>query len=198
MRAQWPLYVALVLVGGLLFSRTWAGGQAQEKPLKIGVLDLRRLMDNSLHRKEKLADIDKMNADVQAKGKEQTKLLDAMKAEIEALPKDSPDVADKTKEYIHKQEELALHNRWSEADIMEKVGKMSQAVYGEILRLVDEYREKNAFDVIFQLDSQALVPGMAIVDQLQRRAVLARGNSVDVTDALIKYVNDIYEQQKKK
>jgi Skp family chaperone for outer membrane proteins len=198
MRAQWPLYVALILVGGLLFSRTWAGGQAQEKPLRIGILDLRRLMDNCELRKEKLGEIDKINAGEEARRKEQKKLLDGMKAEIEALPKDSPDAADKTKEYLHKQEEMTLHNRWSEADIMEKVGKMSQAVYTDVLRLVDEYREKNGLDVIFQLDSQALVPGMAIIDQLQRRAVLARGNSVDVTDALIKYVNDIYVQQKKK
>ena len=194
-----PVYVLLVLMSALLASKAWAQSEAAAKPMKIGVLDLRRLMDNCQLRKDKEVEINKMKDEEAAKLKEEKKALDELKAGIDRLPKDAPDLAEKAKELTRKQEALLLKNRWAEADVLETWEKTFQSVYSDVLRMIEDFREKNNYDLILRYDSQPLGAGGArVIDQLDRKVVMARAASVDVTDALIKYVNETYAQEKKK
>lgn len=199
MYPRWPVCVLLVLMSALLASKAWAQSEAAAKPMKIGVLDLRRLMDNCQLRKDKEVEINKMKDEEAAKLKEEKKALDELKAGIDRLPKDAPDLAEKAKELTRKQEALLLKNRWAEADVLETWEKTFQSVYSDVLRMIEDFREKNNYDLILRYDSQPLGAGGArVIDQLDRKVVMARAASVDVTDALIKYVNDTYAQEKKK
>jgi Skp family chaperone for outer membrane proteins len=186
-------------MSALLASKAWAQSEAAAKPMKIGVLDLRRLMDNCQLRKDKEVEINKMKDEEAAKLKEEKKALDELKAGIDRLPKDAPDLAEKAKELTRKQEALLLKNRWAEADVLETWEKTFQSVYSDVLRMIEDFREKNNYDLILRYDSQPLGAGGArVIDQLDRKVVMARAASVDVTDALIKYVNETYAQEKKK
>ena len=92
-----------------------------------------------------------------------------------------------------------LRKRWAEADVLETWDKTFQSVYGDLLARVEEFREKNGYDIILRYDSQALGAGGArIIDQLDRKIVMARARSVDVTDAVVHYINETYEQQKRR
>jgi len=194
-----PVCVLLVLMSALLVSKAWAQSEAAAKPMKIGVLDLRLLMDKCQLRKDKEVEINKMKDEEAAKLKEEKKALDQIKAEIERMPKDAPNLAEKTKEFARKQEALVLKNRWAEADVLEAWEKTFQSVYSDVLRMIEDFRQKNGYDLILRYDSQPLGAGGArVIDQLDRKVVMARSASADVTDALIKYVNDTYAQEKKR
>ena len=194
-----PVCVLLVLMSALLVSKAWAQSEAAAKPMKIGVLDLRLLMDKCQLRKDKEVEINKMKDEEAAKLKEEKKALDQIKAEIERMPKDAPNLAEKTKEFARKQEALVLKNRWAEADVLEAWEKTFQSVYSNVLRMIEDFRQKNGYDLILRYDSQPLGAGGArVIDQLDRKVVMARSASADVTDALIKYVNDTYAQEKKR
>lgn len=199
MRMQWLLYLGLGLFIGLFFSISQVRSQSAEKPLKIGVFDLRLLMDKCELRKDKEIEINKMKDTEAAKLKEERKELDGLKSELDLMAKDNPQLAQKSKEYARKQEALALKSRWAEADVLENWEKTFQEVYSEVLRQIEEFRAKNGYDLILRYDSQPLSgSGGRVIDQLDRKIVIARAPSIDVTDALVDFINKAYEQQKKK
>jgi len=199
MHARWAVYFSLVVMTALLASQAWAQGEPASKPLKIGVLDLRRLMDKCKLRQDKEVEINRLKDDKAATLKDEKKALDDLKAEIDRMPKDAPNLAEKAREYAHKQEALMLHNRWAEADVLEAWEKTFQAVYSDVLRNIEDYRQKNDYDVILRYDSQPLgTGGGRVIDQLDRKVVMACAPSVDITDALITYVNEAYQKEKKK
>jgi Skp family chaperone for outer membrane proteins len=189
----------IVLVGAILLSKTWVVGQPAEKPLKIGILDLRNLMDNCQMRKDKEVEINRVKDAEAAKLNEEKKTLDGIKAEIDLMANDDPKKPDRAKDYTRKQDLWVLKNNWLQADVLESLDKALRSVYGDALRMIEEFREKNGYDVILQYDSRPLGgAGVSIRDQLAAKAVMARAASVDVTDAVTKYINEAYEREKKK
>jgi Skp family chaperone for outer membrane proteins len=199
MRARRAMYFALIFAGVVVASLRWAASQPAQAPFKIAVLDLRRLTDQCQMRRDKETELNRMKDAEEAKLKEQGQALDRMKAELDGLPKDDPQLAEKSKQYGRRQEEFMLRKRWAEADVLETWDKTFQSVYGDLLARVEEFREKNGYDIILRYDSQALGAGGArIIDQLDRKIVMARARSVDVTDAVVHYINETYEQQKRR
>ncbi len=198
MFARCVLYLCFAAVAGFLSRTLPAQDQPAPKPLKIGVVDLRVLMDSCQMRKDKEAEINKRKDAEAAKLKEERKQLDGVKSELDLMPKDNPQFFEKSKEFSRKQEAFLLKNRWAEADVLELWEKTFLTVYTDILHQIESFRQKNDYDIILRYDSQPLGgAGTRVIDQLDRKVIMARAASVDVTDALIQFVNDAYAKEKK-
>lgn len=85
-----------------------------------------------------------------------------------------------------------MKTRLAEREVMEKLEGYLQEVYSEILAKIGEYQDKNQFDFIFRIDTRPLTTQERIIDQLDRKLLLANAKTFDVTDDVIAYLNQSY------
>ena len=192
MRSKSLWVVALAVSGGLLFSLLHAGTPAGPVPLKVGVVDLSKVVDNYQKKKDREAELNKTRAAAAAQLKDLQKKIEGMASEMDLLDKNSPEFPAKRRLLSEKQEELVMKTRLAEREVMEKLEQYLQEVYNEILTKVGEYREQNNFDLIFRVDNRPLTTQERIIDQLDRKILMSSAKPLDITDDVIAFLNKSY------
>jgi len=177
---------------GILLGVLQAANPIAPAPLKVGVVDLAKVVDNYQKKKDREAELNKVRDASAVQLKELQKKLEGMGSELELLDKNSPEFAAKRRTFSEKQEELVMKTRLAEREVMEKLEQYLQEVYNEILSKIAEYRAANNFDFIVRVDVRPLSTQERIVDQLDRKIILAFGKSFDVTDDVIVFLNKSY------
>lgn len=143
--------IVCVVVGGICLSVT-GNLFAQSAPLKIGFIDLQRVINAS-------EEGQKAQEEIQKKADEYTLQADQIKAKIEALSEDLKKQADvlTPAAKAEKQDEIAKleleYNRFVN-DSREELGKAEQRALKQLLedigRLVVEYGQQNEYTVILE------------------------------------------------
>ena len=160
--------------------------------LKVGTVDLQRVVDQYQKRKDMQEDLKKFKAGTEASLKDLQKQVDAVKGELDLLNEGSPDYDKKKRELEEKREILVLKGRLAEKEVVEKWAKGLETIYNEILEKVDKFREKAGYDLLLRIDVAPLKATTLedMREHLNRKMVLSRSQAVDVTDALIKFINE--------
>jgi len=184
--------VALLVSGGLLLTLLHAGPPAGPTPLKVGVIDLAKVVDNYQKKKDREAELNKTREAAAAQLKDLQKKIEGMASEMDLLDKNSPEFPAKRRLLSEKQEELVMKTRLAEREVMEKLEQYLQEVYNEILTKVGEYREQNNFDLIFRVDNRPLTTQERIIDQLDRKILMSSAKPLDITDDVIAFLNKSY------
>ena len=184
--------LALLVSGGLVLSVLHAGNQVSPAPLKVGVIDLFKVVDGYQKKKDREVELNKSRDAVAAQLKELQKKIEGMTSEMELLDKNNPEFPAKRKLLSEKQEELLMKTRLAEREVMEKLEQYLQELYSEVLAKVGEYREKNNFDMIFQINTRPLTTQERIIEQLDRKLLMSSAKTMDVTDDVIAYLNQSY------
>jgi Skp family chaperone for outer membrane proteins len=169
--------------------------QAADPPvgaLKVGTVDLQRVVDQYQKRKDMQEDLKKFKAGTEASLKDLQKQVDAVKGELDLLNEGSPDYDKKKRELEEKREILVLKGRLAEKEVVEKWAKGLETIYNEILEKTDKFREKAGYDLLLRIDVAPLKATTLedMREHLNRKMVLSRSQAVDVTDALIKFINE--------
>jgi len=170
----------------------YGGSQINSAPLKVGVVDLAKVIDGYQKKKDREADLNKARETAAAQLKALQKKIESMNSEIELIDKKSPEFLTKKRELLEKQEELIMRSRLADREVQEKLEQYLQEVYSEILAKIEEYRAANKFDFIFRQDPRPLTTQERIVFQLDRKLLMASDKSFDVTDDVIAFLNQSY------
>lgn len=91
MRSGLAYVLALVVSGSLVLSILHAGNQVSPGPLKIGVVDLFKVVDGYQKKKDREAELNKVRDASAAQLKDLQKKIEGMTSEMELLDKNSPD-----------------------------------------------------------------------------------------------------------
>jgi len=189
-RTIWIL--AWVASGSFVLGLLHAGGPVAPSPLKVGVVDLSKVVDNYQKKKDREAELNKTRDAAAAQLKELQKKIEGMASEMELLDKSSAEFPAKRRLLSEKQEELLMKTRLAEREVMEKLELYLQEVYSEILAKIAQYRERNNFDLIFRIDTRPLTTQERIIEQLDRKILMSNAKTLDITDDLIAFLNESY------
>jgi Skp family chaperone for outer membrane proteins len=178
--------------GCLVLSMLHAGSQISPSPLKVGVVDLFKVVDGYQKKKDREVEINKVREAAGASLKDLQKRIEGMVSELELVDKNSPDFPTRKKLISEKQEELLMKTRLAEREVMEKLEQFLQEIYSEILARIGEYQQKNQFDFIFRIDARPLTNQERIIDQLDRKLLMASAKTFDITDDVTAFLNQSY------
>jgi Skp family chaperone for outer membrane proteins len=181
-----PFAVAGCLVLGMLH----AGSQVTSGPLKVGVVDLVKVVDGYQKKKDRETELNKSREAMAGQLKALQKKIESMSSEIDLLDKKSTEYPAKRKELLEKQEELLMRARLADREMTEKVNQYLQEVYSEILAKIEDYRAKNNFDFIIRVDTRPLNTQESIASQLDRKTFIASSKTFDVSDDVIAFLNE--------
>ncbi len=189
---NWFGVAALAVSGGLLLGLLHAGTQIAPGPLKVGTVDLVKIVDGYQKKKDREAELNKVRDEAAGKLKALQKQIESMNAELDLLDKKSPDYPAKRRTFLEKQEELIMKSRLADREVSDKLEQYLQEVYSEILAKIEDYRAQNNFDFILRVDNRPLTTQERIAYQLDRKVLIASSKTFDVTDDVVAFLNQAY------
>ena len=184
--------VSGVVLGAFLLGILHAGTSVGPAPLKVGTLDLTKVVEGFQKKKDLEAEINKLRDGAAAGLKDLQKNITTLSSELDLLDKNSAEYSAKKQVILEKQEELLMRTRLAEREVSEKLAQYLQEVYSEVLTKVSEYRDKNSFDLLLRSDTRPLTAQERIGEQLDRKLLLASVKSLDVTDDFVAFLNRSY------
>jgi outer membrane protein len=121
-----------------------------------------------------------------AEGKQKQAQIDAKLKEIDKLKGEMDLLSDKEKEKKKKEldkkmDELRQFDRQARADLMRKRDTIIREILDEIDQGIQEYAKSKGYTIIFN-----------------SKALLYKQDKLDITDEVIKYLNNKYKKEKKK
>lgn len=164
-----------IVIGFLLVTPAMA---AKESPVKIGVLDIQKIMRESKAAKNARTlfqkDVEAKRDTLKAKEKEIRLLEEEIKT---ADPKMSPETRrDKEFKLSREVKELQRLGADLEEELKKKDVELTRKLIGEIMQIVQSFAKKEHYTLI-----------------LERASVVTADNAIDITDKIIK----LYDAQKK-
>jgi Skp family chaperone for outer membrane proteins len=173
--------------------------QGEEGEMKIGVVDIVRVFDDYA----KSDDLEKdLMEELEAFNNEMKFLkddLDKLEAFIEQLSGESELRVEKVSEYAMKKQVYQARGGAEQKRWLIKQSKLLMELYGDIVGAVGEYAKAEGYTLVLKADSGS-VRGES-PDEVQLRIairpVLYYSSMHDLTDDIIKVLNENYEAEKK-
>ncbi len=181
----------IVAAAALLLAATAA--PAQEKPFKLGVVNLRTCFD-----KDKYERVKALDAELAKLGEELAKKLKDIEAEMERLQeqiKGLPQGSKLRQEKIAQLKRLEA-NRKIEGDLGKTIyldfySDKKIEIYNEIRRVVEIVAKEQKFDLVLRIESSFLEEqdNETVTQRINNRVVLFHNESVDITAAVVERLN---------
>jgi len=171
MKKTWVcLFTVLIAVFMALPAQAAQDKKAKDPVVKVGVIDMKRIMRESKAAKSAQAvfrrDLDAKRAVLVAKQKE----IQVMEEELKGadLKLDDDSRRQKTEKMTREIRELKLLTTDMEAELKKKDVELTQNIVGEVIKVVNAYAKKESITLV-----------------LERSAVVALDEAVDITNTVI-------------
>lgn len=176
------LYKKIFFCFLLLSFLSFTENALSEPSAKIGVVDLDKVMNESLAGKQAKLDIEKeiikTSQIIKQREAETKKLRDELNQQSSVL---SESVRKKKEaEYRQKLRELKRFASDSEVEIKNKGDEISKRIIRDISKVVDEIGKKEKFSIIFE-----------------RKGLFFYSDAVDISDKVMKLFDEKYQKKKK-
>ncbi len=189
------LTAALIAAGSLVWRAGAQAGASAAAPAKVATVDLTRVfegLDERLIRQDELkAYIEQQNSRLKQIGSR----LEQAAADLELLVVGTPERRRKSEEVVRMRVDLEVEGRFSEqlvdrrkAEVFADLFKKVEAASGVVARA-------QGFDLILSDDRSAAVPSNSEAETqavMRNRRVLYAGPTVDLTDAVIRHMNNAW------
>ena len=187
------MLIVAVAVGLLLRPSHYVSGQ--EGGLKIGVIDLNRVVRECQMGKDRVKELDAAYKAKRAELQKQRDEVAKLQEELKLLDATSDEAAHKRREFAEKAALLKAQADVAASEWQRKYAAAHKAVYTEIFKVLEKFRKENGFHILLRKDSL----DFSKLDPLRVKALL-RSNSVldadpqlDVTDRIIKLLDQTYK-----
>ncbi len=147
---------SMVAIISLICGVVWA-----QSNLKIGVVNIKRVFDESLEAKEIKNELEKQQKELERKFLEMEKKMRELQEEIKQLSQQQISLESLTIE--EKERELATVKALYERDrqkwgqiLRDKVNKFTLDLYNKFRNTIEEYGIKNQFTIIFKVEGNGL------------------------------------------
>lgn len=196
-RTCWAIAAALSIAGacGLAAYQAGANGAAMaSRPTAVAVVDIQEVING-------LDELRDREQELETFGKSLTARLDKLRQDNEQaetdlglLPAGSPEFRERQEEFRRKTLELQFELDYSKARLDEKRAQIYSALFRKINEASARLAQQSGYDIVISSDSSATVPEngaeQAIRAMIVSRRLLYASDSVDVTDDLIRFMNN--------
>jgi len=185
------------LVGLLL--RTPHEVAGAEGALKIGIIDLNRALAECQMGKDR---VEKLRAASGKKREDLEKKLEDVKKldeELKLLDAASEAAGHKRRVVTEKRALLRAEAALAQTEMRQTFASAHKAIYAEIFKVLEEFRKANGFDMLLRKDALDVEGGdpMVLKALLRTNTVLCVAPELDVTDQIIKILDERCARQKK-
>lgn len=185
------------LAGGSYFlANSWGAPQApaEEAPHRVGLIDITHVLKNYTKLKELEEDLAAQAKEEQTKLNAKVKRIKDLQEEMKELTEGSPEFASRESKLNKLVSEVETENKMLQRQFQQKQAKMVHQVYLEIYDAVEKFCDRYKFTVVVKfnrIDLSSTDP--AKVNQLISQPVLYHRVRDDLTDGVLKYLNERYQ-----
>jgi Skp family chaperone for outer membrane proteins len=164
---------------------------------KIGVVDIVKIFNNCEEVKVYKDDLDRQRDAADKEALEREKKINApLLARDSQYKPGSPEYLQKTKEAIVLQYDLKSFKSSSTQYLLIQHQMHTQRIYAKIVDEIAAYAKANGFELVLAMDEISLEDAKSFQEVLARiaqRKILYRADAIDLTDIVLKRVNDKYK-----
>lgn len=189
------LTAALIAAGSLVWRAGAQAGASAAAPAKVATVDLTRVfegLDERLVRQDELkAYIEQQNSRLKDIGSR----LEQAVADLELLVVGTPERRRKQEEVVRMRVDLEVEGRFSEQLVDRRKAEVFAGLFNKVEAASGVVARAQGFDLILSDDRSAAVPSNAEAETqavMRNRRVLYAGPTVDLTDAIIRHMNNTW------
>lgn len=190
---RWMPVVAAVTT---LTAALAASPAAQAQELKVGYVNVKAVLrdyDKTLAINETLrADQDKAEKDMQALRSELRDIDD----ELQIMVPGTARYREKKRERVFKAKEIETHREWTQYELGQQMAKSTIEVYKDLLDAVRNIGEAGGYQLVMKIEEGEIKgadTGLEVNLRINTRTVLYYDDSHDLTDQVLKALNDAFK-----
>ena len=167
--------------------------QDGKAPFKLGVVNLKTCFDKERH--DRVKDVD---AELQKKIQDIDRKISTLKERIENLPPNSTLRADLSRDLQRAATDRKFEAEYGRSRYLDFYNDKKVEIYNEIRTVVDMIAKEQKFDLVLRVEAPQLEEDTRETPtaQIASRVVLYHHENVDITNDVIKRLNDEYKKHK--
>jgi Skp family chaperone for outer membrane proteins len=196
----------MTTVGAILATALLAGlqqpapAQDGKAPFKLGVVNLKTCFDKEKHERVKDVDLElqKNAEELQKKIQDIDRKIATLKDRTENLPPNSNLRAELTRDLQRAATDRKFEAEYGRLRYLDFYNDKKVEIYNEIRRVVDMISKEEKFDLVLRVEAPQLEEDARETPtaQIQSRVVLFHHENVDITDKVVKRLNEEFKKQK--
>lgn len=192
------LAVAIATLG--MFVATTGSVSAQESapstPHQIGLIDMAYIFKNYTKFKDETTQLQKAAEEAEGKAQQFMEKGRQMQAQLQTLQPGSADYNKVESDLIKLKTELESFKQVEQREIVRKQAEVYKAIYLEVQDMVQRFATYHKYTLVIRFTrddvSEASNP-QAIIQNMNRQVVFYQDRD-DITEPILKYLNDRYKQ----
>ncbi|QOI99944.1 MAG: OmpH family outer membrane protein [Phycisphaeraceae bacterium] len=205
-RSPW-MGVAGLCVGLIGVAMALAGNGALERrtaPTSVGVVDLQRLIAGLKQVEDTNADVKRIAETYQARVNDLRTQIEKGEAEIRAMAENDPKRIERRLAVEEMKLLMEARFKGSQAIINLELGKHLRPLYTKVLESCGRLAQQQGLDLVLVDDRSLTIPDVENITDAQvksiieNKQVLFASSTVDVTDALITFMNNEWQSGARK
>ena len=193
------LVIATLVGGALLLGRSFAQSAAPGSEARVAVCDVVKVF-NSYDRAEDLtAQLNERRNGIKAEAERRSKAIQAIQMEMEGLVTGSTEYEQRFNDIQRLTIDRAAWLKFEEARALRDHHRLTREMYEEIVEVIGKTARQRGVDIVLYRMSAGLQSENTpqLLQEIERRKVLYAADRVDLTDAIMKRLNDSYRAKKK-
>ena len=192
--------MATLMMLALAAQQPPAPAQDGKTPFKLGVVNLKTCFDKERHERVKDVDLElQKNADeFKKKIDDIDRKISSLKDRIENLPANSNLRAELSRDLQRSITDRKFEAEYGRLRYLDFYNDRKVEIYNEIRRVVDAVASEQKFDLVLRVEAPQLEEDTRETPtaQIASRVVLYHHKNVDITEDVIKRLNDDYKKEK--
>jgi Skp family chaperone for outer membrane proteins len=172
----------------------------QEKPFKLGVVNLRTCFDKDKYErvKEVDAELQKLAEEFAKKLQDIEKEMERLQEQIKGLPPGSKLRQEKLAQFKRREADLKIERDLGKSIYLEFYSDKKIEIYNEIRRVVDLIGKEQKFDLVLRIEQPLLdeMDNETVTQRINNRVVLFHTEGVDITPKVLERLNAEHKKSK--
>lgn len=193
---------AVVILAGTLspaWSQNTASGQRQVPaaiPHKVGLIDMSRVFKEYKKFDRVREELKQEFTGRESQAKQMAQSIQTIQEQMKQLKEGSPDFLRLETQLAGEATQLQAFGKVTQRDLVRQESQAYKEIYLETVSAVRQFAEYYRYTLVMRFDSEALdsADPQKLIQGLNRQVVYHR-NDDDITDAIIKYLNQEFEKK---
>jgi Skp family chaperone for outer membrane proteins len=193
------LVIAALLGGAVLLGRSFAQPPSPAAgPTKVAVCDVVKVFNNYNRAKDLTANLNEKRETVKAEAEKRLQAINTIGMEIEELIQGSKEYERRFNDVQRLTIERTAWLQYQEALVMRDHHRLTKEMYEEIIKMVGLIAREQGVQIVLSRMGEDLQSENTpqLLQQIERRKVLYATDSVDLTDTVLKRLNEAYRASK--
>ena len=201
MKKLFVCFAVAAAIAGIAMAPVQAQEKAAARPTapaasshQVGLIDMAHVFKNYDKFKAMTEDMQAEAKAAQTTAEGMVESMKATQAKMQGLAEGSADFAKKEEEILGMQSKLEAFRKVQQREFLRKEAEIYKVVYMEVQESVQKYAKYNKYTLIIRFNRQGVDAAenpQEIITSMNRQVVYYREND-DLTDVILKYLNDQY------